>query len=99
MTSHVVKDKTSQLDLLQLFRGPNISPSDTEGVESWVYERSVSQTDVSSHSQNWQAAAGLDVFFGHVAANGQSGGGQNAIASSITSSFRSLTVVVKFNPN
>jgi hypothetical protein len=99
VTSQVVKDKTTQADLLQLFGGPSIATTDNDGVETWVYERSVTQTDVSSRSQNWQAAAGLGVFFGHVSGNAQASGGQSAGASSVTSSFRSLTVVVKFNPN
>jgi len=99
VTSQVVKDKTTQADLLQLFGGPNISTTDNDGVETWVYERSVTQTDVSSRSQNWQAAAGLDLFFGHGGVNAQAGGGQGAAASSVSSSFRSLTVVVKFNAN
>jgi len=99
VTSQVVKDKTTQADLLQLFGGPNIATTDNEGTETWVYERSVTQTDVSSRNQNWQAAAGLDLFFSHVGANAQGGGGQAAGASSVASSFRSLTVVVKFNPN
>jgi len=99
VTSQVLKDKTTQADLLQLFGGPNIATSDNEGNETWVYERSVTQTDISARNQNWQAAAGLNLFFPHVSANAQGGGGQGVSASSIASSFRSLTVVVKFNPN
>ena len=99
VTSQVVKDKTTQADLLQLFGGPNISTTDNDGLETWVYERSVTQTDVSSRSQNWQAAAGLGVFFGNATANVRAEGGQNAAALSTASSFRSLTVIVKFNSN
>jgi len=99
VTSQVVKGKTTQADLLQLFGGPNISTVDNDGAETWVYERSVTQTDVSSRSQNWQAAAGLGVFFGQGSANAQAEGGQTARAASTTASFRSLTVIVKFNPN
>lgn len=99
VTSQVVKDKTTQADLVQMFGGPSISTTDNDGLETWIYERSVTQTDVSSNSQNWQAAAGLGVFFGHASANAQGSGGQNTAAASVTSSFRSLTVVVKFNPN
>lgn len=99
VTSRVLKGSTTQADLLQLFGGPNISTMDNDGVETWVYERSVSQTDVSSRSQSWQAAAGLGVFFGHVSANAEAGGGQAATAASTTASFRSLTVIVKFNQN
>src|SRR5688572_25307231 len=64
VTSQVVRGKTTQSDLLQLFGGPNISTVDNDGVETWIYERSVTQTDVSSRSQSWQAAANLGLFFG-----------------------------------
>jgi hypothetical protein len=97
VTSQVVKGKTTQADLLQSFGGPNISTVDNEGVETWVYERSVTQTDAASHSQTWQAAANLGVFFGHVAAGAQGGTAQSTSQSSTTASFRSLTVIVKFN--
>ncbi len=99
VTSQVVKDKTTQSDLLQAFGGPSISTMDSDGVESWVYERSVTETDVSARSGNWQAAANLGVFFGHISAGAGASGGQSTTASSTASSFRSLTVIVKFNPN
>ena len=87
------------MDLIQWFGGPNISTVDGDGVETWVYERSVSQTDVASKSQNWQAAANLGVAFGHAQGGVSAAGGQSGSASSTASSFRSLTVIVKFNPN
>lgn len=99
VTAAVERGKTTQLELIQLFGGPNISTIDGEGVETWVYERSVSQTDAASKSNNWQAAANLGVSFGHVQAGVSGGGGSNAGGSSTASSFRSLTVIVKFNPN
>ncbi len=97
VTAAVIKGKTTQLELIQLFGGPNISTLDGDGLETWVYERSVSQTDVASKSQNWQAAANLGVAFGHVQAGVSAGGGQSQGASSTASSFRSLTAIVKFN--
>ena len=39
VTAQVQKGKTTQIDLLQAFSGPNISTTDREGVETWVYER------------------------------------------------------------
>ena len=99
VTSAVVKGKTTQMDLIQWFGGPSISTVDSDGVETWLYERSVSQTDVASKSQNWQAAANLGVSFGHVQGGASAGGGQSGSASSTASSFRSLTVIVKFNPD
>ena len=97
VTAAVTKGKTTQMELIQTFGGPNISTMDGDGVETWVYERSVSQTDVASKSQNWQAAANLGVAFGHIQAGGSLGGGQSEGASSTASSFRSLTAIVKFN--
>ncbi len=97
VTAAVTKGKTTQLELIQMFGGPNISTIDGDGLETWVYERSVSQTDVASKSQNWQAAANLGVAFGHVQAGVGGGGGQNQAAASTASSFRSLTAIVKFN--
>jgi len=97
VTSRVIKGKTTQTDLIDMFGGPNISTVDSDGLETWVYERSVTQTDASNRSQSWQAAANLGVFFGHGSAGAQASGGQSAAASSTTASFRSLTVIVKFN--
>jgi hypothetical protein len=97
VTSAVVKGKTTQMDLIQWFGGPNISTVDADGVETWLYERSVSQTDVASKSQNWQAAANLGISFGQGQGGASAGGGQSGSASSTASSFRSLTVIVKFN--
>ncbi len=97
VTATVTKGKTTQMDLIQMFGGPNISTIDGDGLETWVYERSVSQTDVASKTQNWQAAANLGVAFGHIQAGGSVGGGQSEGAASTASSFRSLTAIVKFN--
>ena len=97
VTTAVTKGKTTQLELVQMFGGPNISTLDGDGFETWVYERSVSQTDVASKSQNWQAVANLGVAFGHVQAGVSAGGGQSQGAASTASSFRSFTAIVKFN--
>jgi hypothetical protein len=97
VTATVVKGKTTQADLLQMFGGPNISTVDNEVLETWVYERSVSQTDVTARNQNWQAAANLGAAFGNFSAGGSASGGQGASAASTVTSFRSLTVIVKFN--
>lgn len=101
VTARVERGKTTQVELLDLFGGPNISTVDAEGNETWVYERSVSQTDVNSQSQNLRGAMGLDVFFGAGAFGGRVGAsGEAGRASSqtqTTSSIRTLTVIVKFN--
>jgi hypothetical protein len=101
VTSHVEKNKTTQTDLVEAFGGPNISSVDTDGTEVWVYERSVTQSDVSTQSKDYLGAVNLGVSFGypHFGANaGASGSAEKRSGQSSTSySTRTLTVVVKFN--
>ncbi len=96
VTSQVQKGKTTQMDLLQIFGGPNIATTDRDGIETWVYERTATQTDVQANSQAAQGAASLGAFFKYV--NVQAGGSveRSVSASSTSSSVRSLTVIVKF---
>lgn len=97
VTSQVQKGKTTQLELLNLFGGPNISTTDAAGLESWVYERSVSQTDVDTRSQALQGAVNLGLFFNSANVAAGASGERTSASSSMATSFRSLTVIVKFD--
>lgn len=99
VTSQVRKGVTTQLDLAQLFGAPNISTYDSAGIETWVYERTVTQTDVQSHSQAASGAANLGLFFNWGQAGGGVSGSQSSSAASTTTSVRSITVIVKFAEN
>lgn len=96
VTSQVIKGKTTQLELLQVFGGPNIATTDRDGVETWVYERSATQTEAQAGSQAAQGTASLGAFFKYI--DLQAGGSisRSAAHSSASSSIRSLTVIVKF---
>ena len=96
VTSQVVRGKTTQLELLQIFGGPNISTTDRDGTETWVYERSVTQTDVQANSQAAQGTASLGAFFKYIDIQAGGSASRSAAASSTASSIRSLTVIVKF---
>ena len=103
VTSQVKKGQTTQVELLDLFGGPNISTTDADGLETWVYERSASDTDVAGSSD----ARNLNAFFGAggniggaTVGGGVAGGASNTRDRSRTSnSVRNLTVIVKFNPD
>ena len=99
VTSRVQKNKTTQLELIQIFGGPNISSVDADGTEVWVYERSVTETDVQNRGEGYQAAANLGVFFSSVNAGVSGSTGKSSSTMSAATSFRSLTVIVKFNGN
>lgn len=90
------KGKTTQIDLLQAFGGPNISTTDRDGVETWVCERTATQSDVQSNSQSAQGAASLGAFFKFVNVEVSGSTGRSSSGSSASTSVRSLTVTVKF---
>lgn len=96
VTSQVQKGKTTQLELLQIFGGPSISTTDRDGVETWVYERTSTQSDVQSNSNTAQGAASLGAFFKFVNVDVSGSTGRSSSGTSAASSVRSLTVIVKF---
>ncbi|CAN5124930.1 hypothetical protein BH10PSE17_BH10PSE17_10690 [soil metagenome] len=99
VTSQVVRGKTSQFELLQIFGGPNISTIDGTGLETWVYERSSTQTDVAANAQSAQGTASLGAFFKYIDVGVSGSTGSSAARSSTSSSVRSLTVIVKCAPD
>ena len=99
VTSQVEKGKTTQLELLQAFGGPNISTLDRDGVETWVYERTATQSDAQSSAQATQGAASLGAFFKYIDFSIGGSIGRSGSSSSVSTSIRSLTVIVKFASN
>ncbi|TMH11645.1 MAG: hypothetical protein E6H65_09000 [Betaproteobacteria bacterium] len=99
VTSQVQNNKTTQLELVQMFGGPSISTTDADGTEVWIYERAVTETERQNRSEGYQAAANLGVFFSAVQLGGGGSTGKSTSSSNVSTSFRSLTVIVKFNPN
>jgi hypothetical protein len=99
VTSQVRKGETTQLDLIQLFGAPNISTYDSAGVETWVYERNVTQTDAQTHSEVASGAAELGLFFSVGQAGAGAAGRRQKGDAQIATSLRSITVIVKFSEN
>jgi hypothetical protein len=97
VTSQVRKGETTQLDLVNLFGAPTISSYDSAGIETWVYEKTVTQTDLQANTTAVQGAANLGAFFNGGQAGGGIAGGQSSQSASAASSVRSITVIVKFN--
>jgi hypothetical protein len=101
VTTQVLRNKTTQLEILENFGGPNISTTDADGAEVWVYERSVTQTDIATQSKDYQGAVNLGVSFGFPHFGGSAGGSaglaKSSVQSSSTAGTRTLTVIVKFN--
>jgi hypothetical protein len=97
VTSQVRKGETTQLDLVQLFGAPNISSYDSRGTETWLYERTVAQTDVRATAESSEGAARLGLFFRFGGIGGGAARTSSSAGSTTTTSVRSITVIVKFN--
>jgi outer membrane protein assembly factor BamE (lipoprotein component of BamABCDE complex) len=99
ITTKVVKGKTTQTELLEYFGGPNISTTDADGTETWVYESKSS----SSTTQNQGAASArvdaMSLFFGIGGLSQGTGQGQYQNSGTTTTSSKNLTFIVKFNPD
>jgi hypothetical protein len=105
VTSRVQKGVTTQAELIDLFGGPNIATTDSDGLETWVYERTSSQSEISPEgSQDVNASSKINrlgVFFGIGTSNEETSKSDTRVKSasttSVTHSIKTLTVVVKFN--
>ena len=101
VTATVKKNVTTQSDLIDMFGGPNISTTDKDGSEKWVYERTSSMNDTAGSAQdkNFNAFFGAGAGGGGVAAGGGVSGGSKSSNTQQRSvnSVRTLTVVITFN--
>src|SRR4030095_15266749 len=94
-----VKGVTTQHDLLRLFGGPNLTTVNEAGLETWIYERTLTQTD--STSANGGGAAGVDfaAFFDVIKGTASASAARSNDSASSRSAIRSVTVIVTFAPN
>jgi hypothetical protein len=105
VTSRVQKGVTTQAELIDLFGGPNIATTDSDGLETWVYERTASQSEISQEgSQDVNESSQtnrLGVFFGIGTSVKETKGSDTHAKStsntSVTHSIKTLTVIIKFN--
>jgi hypothetical protein len=97
VTSKVEKKVTTQAQLIELFGGPNIATTDSDGLETWVYERTATQSQVSQDATVNSQVQRLGIFFGIGVTGNDKASTQVDSHSSVTSSIKTLTVIIKFN--
>jgi hypothetical protein len=88
VTSKVRKGDTTQEEIIRLFGAPNITTTNSDGKEVWVYDRISS----ASESHGWSEARRFSAFFGLETFSGKAGGGR-------ATSTRTLTVIITFAPD
>lgn len=92
----VTKGVTTQSDLLKRFGGPNLTTFDKQGRETWVYERTVTQTDTRSATNVASGGVDFSAFWSAGAAGASASASKSATTLRTGSSIRTLTVVVTF---
>ena len=97
ITSTVKKGTTTQGDLVRLFGGPNIATLDADGTETWVYEKTASETSTTSQQTVTAQAQRLDIYFGLGLLRQETGAAQSNAGATVTHSIKTLTVIIKFN--
>lgn len=111
VTGKVQKGVTMQTELLELFGGPSTLTTDRDGTEVWMYEKTASTTSGNYQQSAGQAArseaSSMAAFLGLPLLG--VGGTRDRVsaesaqvsqgASSVTRSVRTLTFIIKFNPD
>jgi len=97
ITATVKKGVTTQADLVAVFGGPNIATLDSDGTETWVYEKTASETSTTSQDTVSTQAQRLDVFFGLGLTGKATVASQSSGRTTVAHSIKTLTVIVKFN--
>jgi outer membrane protein assembly factor BamE (lipoprotein component of BamABCDE complex) len=87
----------SQADVATALGSPNIVSKDSEGNESWIYDKIATEVSYSRESGGVSAGAGGLVGSWLLALGGQAQYSRSAGAS--TQTQRTLTVVIKFDEN
>lgn len=99
ITSTVVKGKTTQAELLEYFGGPNITTTDADGVETWMYESKSTTSTTQNQSAESARVDAMGVFFGVIGGGTSTGQSQSQSSGSTSYSTKNLTFIVKFNPD
>lgn len=112
VTGKVKKNETTQQDLLDMFGGPSTMTTDRDGTEVWMYDKTTTTTSSgyasSSANADKSEAAVMAGFFGlsvplgvggAVGASRNEGATARQGSNSTTRSVKTITFIVKFNPD
>ncbi len=87
----------SQADVATALGSPNIVTKDSEGKETWIYDKIASEASYSSDSGGVGGAAGAGGIAGSALILGGVGGSYGRSAGASSSTQKTLTVVIKFD--
>jgi hypothetical protein len=97
ITSTVVKGKTTQAELIEYFGGPNITTTDADGTETWVYESKSTTSTTQNQSAESARVDAMGAFFLVIGGGSSTAQSQSQNSGSTSYSTKNLTFIVKFN--
>lgn len=99
VTSKVKKGITTQQEILDFFGGPNITTINSNDEETWVYDLTSSHSQSEIKETGVSSAQRFDLFFGLGLYGTRSGKGERRTSATVERSIKTLTVIIKFNPD
>jgi len=92
-----IRNGMSQADVAIALGSPNIVTKDTDGKETWIYDKIATEASYSNDSGGVSGLVGAGGAPGRALVLGGVGAGYNASAGASATSQRTLTVVIKFD--
>ena len=89
----------SQADVASALGSPNIVTKDAEGKETWVYDKIATEASYSRSGGGLSGAVGAGGVAGDALILGGVGGGYSKGAGAMSTTQKTLTVVIKFDKN
>lgn len=92
-----IRQWMSQADVAAALGSPNIVTKDSSGKETWIYDKIATEASYSKSSSGISGAAGAGGIAGSTLILGGVGGGFSQSAGAVSSTQKTLTVIIKFN--
>lgn len=89
----------SQADVATAIGSPNIVTRDSEGKETWIYDKIATEASYSRDSSAIGGGAGAGGVAGTTLILGLLGGGYSKASGAAATSQKTLTVIIKFDKN
>ena len=87
----------SQADVATALGSPNIVTKDSEGRETWIYDKIATEASYSKSSGEFGAGGGTGGVAGTTLLLGIIGGGYSQASGAASSTQKTLTVIIKYN--
>jgi len=94
-----IKIGMSQADVISVLGSPNIVTKDSEGRETWVYDKVATEYFYSSDTGGISGGAGGGGVTGTTLILGLIGGGYQRSAGVYSQTQKTLTIIIKFDKN